>query len=311
MTQTASRPAGGPPPSVGWNPKTRSLKTRNKLMKRFWKWWEYRQLEAIDGPRDLSDLWAPGRTRGADLPHYYLFNPVHQSSPDGLGPWMEPKAGARLEQILGDFPFGEEENIRKWIKANVVDKGIQPKAIMDVGAGTGATAMVYAEFFPDARIVCIDIAPPLLRWGRKRAAEKGLKNLEWYHVESADMSMFETDSFDVVHEAHTLHEMPAHYIERTVREMVRVCRPGGLLGFFDWALPDNEADWKHRERMVRINQEPFMLEYSKFNFLEYLKTLGCENAERTDRHSNSATYRAYKGPDSNRLLAESPLVAQG
>jgi ubiquinone/menaquinone biosynthesis C-methylase UbiE len=302
MTTTADRPEQ-PQLRPGWNPKTRSLRTRNKLMKRFWRWWEYRQLEAITGPRDLSDLWAPGRDRGGDLPHYYLFNPVHQMDPNGLG-WMDPKAGARLEQIAGDFPFGEAKNIRYWIWTQVKEAGLEPRRILDLGAGTGATAFVYAELFPEAEVVAIDIAPPLLRWGKKRAAEKGVTNISWYHVEAADMSCFEADSFDVVHEAHVLHEMPAHYIEATIREMVRVCKPGGLLGFFDWAIPENEADWKHRERMVRIRQEPFMLEYSRANFPALLEALGCVDVRRVDRHSNSATYRAVKGPDSNRLLQE-------
>jgi ubiquinone/menaquinone biosynthesis C-methylase UbiE len=108
------------------------------------------------------------------------------------------------------------------------------------------------------------------------------------------LSAFEDDSFDVVHEAHILHEMPAAQIEATIREMYRVCKPGGLLGFFDWAIPENEKDWEHRAWKVKIGSEPFMLEYARYDFPAKLAGMGAEDVVRVERHSNSATWRARK-----------------
>lgn len=295
MTQTAptpgparERPGNSRP---GWNPKTRSMRTRNKTLKAFWKWWEYRQLPAVSGPKDLSDLLAPGQDAPADLPHWYYFKPVHHMEPGG---WLHPKMGPRLEQTAGDFPFGDHANITAWILDNVKDAGITPKRILDVACGSGATTFVYAELFPDAEVIGVDLSPSLLRWGRESAAKKGLGNVRFYQADAASMPFFADDSFDVVHEAHALHEMPAAHIQAVLREMVRVCRPGGLLGFFDWAIPENEKDWEHRAWKVKIGSEPFMMEYARYDFPNQLPALGARDVVRVERHSNSATWRAIK-----------------
>jgi SAM-dependent methyltransferase len=294
MSATASPSPARQRPGLtrpGWNPKTRSLRTRNKYLKAFWKWWEFRQLPAVSGPADLSDLRAPGQVTAAPLPAYYTEKRVHHMEAPG---WLHPKMGPRLEQTAGDFPFGSEDNIRAWILDNVTDAGLAPRRILDVACGSGAITFVYAELFPEAEVIGVDLAPSLLRWARLRAGKKGLGNVRFYQADSAGLAFLADDSFDVVHEAHSLHEMPTAQIDATVREMIRVCRPGGLLGFFDWAVPENEQDWEHRRWKVRIGSEPYMLDYAEYDFPSRLPSLGATDVVRVERHSNSATWKARK-----------------
>ena len=308
VTQSA-RPQ--PPLAEGWNPKLLSLRLSRKHRKLYKValWWEMYRAEKSTGPGDLSDLLAPGQERAADFPGYYVANPVHGMT--GMH-WMDPSMGQRLEVMSEDFAMGRHEQIEWWINSFVVDAGIKPKRIIDIGCGSGATTFVYAEIFPDAEVIGIDISPSVLRWAKKRAAEKGLKNAHFYHMDAADLGYFADDSFDVVHEAHTLHEMPDYQIRPVVAEMVRLCRPGGLLGFFDWALPENEQDWKHRQLMVRVKQEPFMMDYATTDFPSLLAEWGCTDIERLGRHSQSAHWKATKGPDSNALLAsKAHLIESG
>ncbi|MEW1547024.1 class I SAM-dependent methyltransferase [Streptomyces tsukubensis] len=295
-----TKPGGAPPPPrtrpplpEGWRPTLLSLRLAKKHPKlsRAVIRWEMRRAPKATGPGDLSDLLAPGQRRPADFPAYYIANPVHHMK--GLH-WMHPSMGYRLERMAEDFPLGKREQIRWWVESQVLDRGVRPRRILEVGAGTGATAFVYAQVFPEAEVVGVDLSPSVLRWARRRADELGIRNVSFYHMDAGDLSAFDDGSFDVVHESHLLHEMPAYQIRRTVAEMVRVCAPGGFLGFFDWAIPENERDWRQREGMVRNNVEPFMLEYSRTDHPKLLAELGCEDVVMVERHSQSASWRARR-----------------
>lgn len=289
---------------INWGVRTWSLRFyRYRLLARLMAWWELRSSPRMDGPRDLSDLLAPGQEHAASIPSYYLFDPVHRMSPDGLG-WMHPRMGRRYERMAEDFTYAARDNIAAWVRAATAGMP-PPRRIIDLATGTGVNAFVYAELFPEAEVIGIDIAPSLLRWARQRAAERGLENLRFYHMDCADLSVFPADTFDIVHEGMVFHEMPARWTLRTLREMVRVARPGGLLGFSDWRIPapDDVGQWKKYEAQVRVRVEPFILEYARTNWPERLRELGC-SVEQTDQAANSATWKAFKGPDSNRLLAE-------
>ncbi len=289
---------------INWGVRTPSLRFyRFRPLARLLAWWELRSSPRMDGPRDLSDLLAPGQQQPASIPAYYLFNPVHRMSADGLG-WMHPRMGRRYERMAEDFTYAARENIEAWIR--MATAGLPPpRRIIDLATGTGVNAFVYAELFPDAEVVGIDIAPSLLRWARHRAEQRGMRNLRFYHMDCADLSYFPDDHFDIVHEGMVFHEMPAPWILRTLREMVRVARPGGLLGFSDWRIPGPEetGQWRKYAAQARAGVEPFMVEYARTNWPERLRELGC-TVEQTDQAANSATWRAIKGPDAGRLLVE-------
>ena len=307
MTETSTRtfnPPTTPQPHLdeGWNPKRLSLrlsKKHPKLAQRLIAL-ERRRAEKTTGPGDLSDLLAPGQERAADFPAYYVANPVH-GMPGMHG--MDPSMGQRQEQMEEDFPMASRAQIQWWVQTWVKDQGIEPRRILDVGSGTGAGALVFADLFPEAEIIGVDISPAMLRWAKKRAARQGVENVAFYHMDAGRLDYFEDNSFDLVLEAHILHEMPTYQNERVVSEMVRLCKPGGMLGFWDWAIPENEKDWKHREVMVRVNAEPFMLQFAKYNFPERLREWGCTDVQRTDRHSQSARWLAFKGENTNELIA--------
>ncbi len=258
----------------------------------------------VVGPRDNSDLIPPGRDHAIDLPYYYLTQPVHQMQ--GMH-YLDPRMGRVNEQSCLDFTMNMEENVRAWVADRLRETGIRPKRILDIGTGPGFPSRYLAEWFPEAEVIGIDLSPALLRWAKLRAHEKGLRNVQYYQLDGADLSCFADGSFDWVHDGHTLHEMPGRHSRQIVREMVRVVRPGGLLTFFDWAIPKTQAEQKHREFVVRINQEPFMVEYAKANFPRLLQQLGCEVHEvpitRNGYDRSSATWYAVKGAESDALVA--------
>jgi ubiquinone/menaquinone biosynthesis C-methylase UbiE len=105
-------------------------------------------------------------------------------------------------------------------------EGVQRPLILDVGAGTGRfpVAMLSDERF-DGQIWGLDLSIGMLRKARERVALFGERcTLIW---EDADALPFSDETFDAVVCLEALEFMPSP--ERTLDELMRVLRPGGVL----------------------------------------------------------------------------------
>ena len=100
--------------------------------------------------------------------------------------------------------------------------------VLDVACGSGNTALAAARRFAEA--VGVDYVPELLARGRERAAAEGLE-VEFVEGDAQALP-FDDASFDVV--LSTFGAMFAPDQERTARELLRVCRPGGRIGMANW-----------------------------------------------------------------------------
>jgi ubiquinone/menaquinone biosynthesis C-methylase UbiE len=125
---------------------------------------------------------------------------------------------------------------------------------LDIATGTGHTAFAIAPYV--TRVIGTDLTPEMLGEARKLQAELGIGNVE-FRVADAHQLPFEDGSFDLV----TSRRAPHHFsdINRALREMRRVLRPGGRLVIDDRSVPEddfvdacmNELDWFHDESHVR------------------------------------------------------------
>lgn len=102
------------------------------------------------------------------------------------------------------------------------------KRVLDVGAGTGNLAVEAAR--RGAEVVATDLSPHLLQIGKKRSADEGLA-IEWQEADAEDLP-FENDSFDVV--TSVFGAMFAPRASLMAGELLRVVRPGGVVGFTSW-----------------------------------------------------------------------------
>jgi SAM-dependent methyltransferase len=97
--------------------------------------------------------------------------------------------------------------------------------VLDVGCGVGTTAIRIAQQF-NLHVTAVDIAPLMLERARQNVQAAGLSNQ--VAVEHGDILalQFPDNSFDRV-----LAEAVTMFVERprAARELVRVCRPGGLV----------------------------------------------------------------------------------
>jgi SAM-dependent methyltransferase len=75
--------------------------------------------------------------------------------------------------------------------------GVEPGShVLDVAAGYGEPSLTAArKAGPDGRVVSSDIAAEMLAYGRERAGEAGLENIEFLHAGAHDLD-FPHESFD-------------------------------------------------------------------------------------------------------------------
>jgi ubiquinone/menaquinone biosynthesis C-methylase UbiE len=144
--------------------------------------------------------------------------------------------GRRVVALLYDWTPGYYDRIKEitWKRDQecLVDPmlewlaGVQRPLILDVGAGTGRfpKAMLADERF-GGQIWALDISIGMLRRARERLAPFGKRCT--LIREDADVLPFPGETFDAVVCLEALEFMPSP--ERTLDELVRVLRPGGVL----------------------------------------------------------------------------------
>ncbi|MCB5168968.1 methyltransferase domain-containing protein [Streptomyces bambusae] len=132
-------------------------------------------------------------------------------------------------------------------------------SVLDVGCGPGTITADLASLVAPGRVTAVDHAADILGQARAHCAERGLDTVD-FAVADVHALDFPDDSFDVVH----AHQVLQHVGDpvRALREMRRVCRPGGIVAVRDadyaamtWhpASPDMD-DWLGLyERVARAN----------------------------------------------------------
>jgi SAM-dependent methyltransferase len=108
--------------------------------------------------------------------------------------------------------------------------------VLDVATGTGNVALLAAK--SGASVTGLDLAPELIEVARSRARDLGL-TVAWVEGDAEDLP-FESASFDCVLSAFGVQFAPRH--EVAARELVRVCRPGGLIGLVSWTPEGQVGD---------------------------------------------------------------------
>jgi ubiquinone/menaquinone biosynthesis C-methylase UbiE len=103
--------------------------------------------------------------------------------------------------------------------------------VLDVAAGTGNVAIRAAQ--AGASVVASDITPEHFMAGRRAARDAGV-DLEWVEADAQSLP-FEDGEFDAV--TSCFGAMFALDHQATARELVRVCRPGGVIGMMNFT-PD-------------------------------------------------------------------------
>jgi ubiquinone/menaquinone biosynthesis C-methylase UbiE len=107
--------------------------------------------------------------------------------------------------------------------------GIEPgQRILDVATGSGNVALRAAR--AGAEVTGLDLTPALLDKARQRADDWGVR-VDW-EVGDAEALPYDNGTFDRVLSALGVMFAPRHAV--AARELVRVCKPGGVIGLVKW-----------------------------------------------------------------------------
>ena len=138
------------------------------------------------------------------------------------------KAGMKSAWTSGDF--GRIAAFTSEAAEQYVQRlSIQPRSrVLDVACGTGNTAIPAAR--AGASVTGLDIAPNLLAQARQRAADEKL-NATFEEGDAEDIR-FPERSFDTV--ITMFGAMFAPRPERVASELLRVCKPSGLIAMANW-----------------------------------------------------------------------------
>ncbi|MCL2535880.1 MAG: methyltransferase domain-containing protein, partial [Nocardiaceae bacterium] len=116
--------------------------------------------------------------------------------------------------------------------------------LLDVGCGPGTITADFAGLV--TRVTAVEVSDEALDLARKEFTRRGIANVEAVvsDIHSLD---FPDDTFDVVH-AHQVLQHVGDPVE-ALREMARVCKPGGIVaardadyGSFTWYPENPELD---------------------------------------------------------------------
>lgn len=102
-----------------------------------------------------------------------------------------------------------------------------PTRIVDLGCGLGHNTLPLRAAFPQADVIAIDVAAPMLRYGHARARSIGVDDVDFWQ-QDATRTALDAASCDLVFTTMVLHETSREALPRLLAETHRLLRPGGL-----------------------------------------------------------------------------------
>ncbi len=119
-----------------------------------------------------------------------------------------------------------QERVRNELLARLAELKIAPRAVLDLGAGTGHATRALKRLYPQALAVAVDIAPGMLE--RARQQSRWLRRFERVRADAYSLP-FRDHSFDLVFSSLMLQWCDD--LDAVFAEISRVLAPGGLLLF--------------------------------------------------------------------------------
>jgi len=182
----------------------------------------------------------------------YLDDPLKQA---------KAKAAATYDAAADHF---DDEPLSFWdrIGRRTIDRLAPPAGanLLDVGCGTGASALPAAEAVGSKGfVVGVDLAARLLDRARLKATGRGLSNVEFRLADMTSLG-YPDGHFDDVVSVFSIFFVPD--MEGLVRELWRMVRPGGKLAVTTWGPRIFEPAYSRWQAAIK-QERPDL--YSAFN----------------------------------------------
>ena len=113
--------------------------------------------------------------------------------------------------LIGKWTDGAGRALLAWLRRTAPE--FKPRRILDMGTGVGHNIVPFALAFPDAEIVVVDVAAPMLRYAHARARSMGIDNITFIQAD-AEATGLASDSFDLITTSMFFHETSAKALAR-------------------------------------------------------------------------------------------------
>jgi ubiquinone/menaquinone biosynthesis C-methylase UbiE len=132
--------------------------------------------------------------------------------------------------------WAKNEIISPHLRWVVERLALQPHfEVLDVAAGTAMLGRAIAPYVN--KVIAVDITPEMLSHGRDEAERQQIANITFEEGAAEDLP-YPSDSFDLIATRFSVHHFKSS--EVVLREMARVCRPGGSLVVIDIVAAEDE-----------------------------------------------------------------------
>jgi 2-polyprenyl-3-methyl-5-hydroxy-6-metoxy-1,4-benzoquinol methylase len=147
--------------------------------------------------------------------------------------------------------------------------------ILEIGCGIGQMSVEMKRVHPTAEVIATDISAPMIRYGHWRACEQNMA-VHFAQMPSETLD-FPDGHFDLVFEHILFHEIPIPVLDKTLKEVFRVLRPGGT--FVVWDFASAEPGKPGYSGLVGLmdaadNGEPYAHEFVTCNVEKRLEDVG-------------------------------------
>lgn len=150
-------------------------------------------------------------------------------------PYPLPKDMGEINRL--DF---QHYLLRTGIGGNFIARVNEPRAILDVGTGSGRWAMEVAAIFPQARVVGMDLVSTAIE--EDKVLGHGLDarpaNYQFAVGNVLEGLPFPDDSFDFTHQRLLITAIPRERWPAVLAELARVTRPGGWVELAECGVPE-------------------------------------------------------------------------
>ncbi|XP_076081995.1 uncharacterized protein LOC143052777 [Mytilus galloprovincialis] len=123
----------------------------------------------------------------------------------------------------------------KWLEDNLLPTKYKNKdkirTVLDIGCGVGKLTASIANYFPDAKVVGIDVDSYAIETAIKLKKDKHLTNVEFYLLGADNLTEEWTNSFDWIIMFRVFHDLPNP--DPCLRESIRVMKDDGVMTFLD------------------------------------------------------------------------------
>jgi len=210
---------------------------------------------------------------------------------------LESKFGFNLflwgSKHFGFYPKGEKGMTEK--KAQIILQDLVAKKldlrknqkVLDAGCGQGVVSTYLAKNY-GVEVSGITLVPFESRSAQRMAKELKVEDRTNYQIMDYSSTNFDDNYFDAIYTTETLSHSPD--INKTLKELFRILKPGGIFAFFEYTIAEDQRFSKQERKMLDLVADgSAMMGLKSFrhdNFAKVIESAGFENVREKNISEN-------------------------